>query len=75
MKDVPKNMRRIGMFLFQGAFMEALNGNGRLCVVHAAYAAEILLKARIAQEDLLLIFSQLPKADPNKDNSLTLDDF
>jgi hypothetical protein len=73
MKDVPKNMRRMGMLLFQGAFMEAIRGDSLLCVVHAAHAAEILLKARIAQEHPLLIFSQLPKADPQKD-TLTLDD-
>jgi hypothetical protein len=41
--------------------------------MHAAHAAKILLKARIAQEHPLLIFSKLPKANPNKD-SLTLID-
>lgn len=75
MKDVAKNMRRTGMFLFRDAFMEALqqDANPILCVVHAAHAAEILLKARIAQEHPLLIFSKLPKADPHK-SSLTLTD-
>ena len=73
MKDVAKNMRRTGMFLFRDAFMEALQGEKSMCVVHAAHAAEILLKARIAQEHPLLIFSKLPKADPNK-NTLTLID-
>lgn len=73
MKDVPKNMRLTGMFLFRSAFMEALQGAKPMCVVHAAHAAEILLKARIAQEHPLLIFSKLPKAEPNK-SSLTLID-
>lgn len=73
MKDVPKNMRRTGMLLFRDAFMEALQGEKPMCVMHAAHAAEILLKARIAQEHPLLIFSKLPKADPNKD-ALTLID-
>ncbi len=73
MKDIPKNMRRTGMLLFRDAFMEALHGAKPMCVVHAAHAAEILLKARIAQEHPLLIFSKLPKADPNKD-TLTLID-
>lgn len=73
MKDVPKNMRRTGMLLFRDAFMEALQGAKPMCVVHAAHAAEILLKARIAQEHPLLIFSKLPKAEPNK-SSLTLID-
>ncbi|MBD1842801.1 hypothetical protein H6F89_05125 [Cyanobacteria bacterium FACHB-63] len=70
-KDVSKNMRRTGMLLFRDAFLEALQGERRMCVVHAAHAAEILLKARVAQEHFLLIFSRLPKSDPNKD-ALTL---
>ncbi len=70
---VPRNMRRIGMLLFRDAFMEALRNQQLLCVVHAAHAAEILLKARIAQEHPLLIFSKLPKSLPTKD-ALTLID-
>jgi HEPN domain-containing protein len=73
MKDVPKNMRRIGMRLFQSAFIEAVQGHTPMCVVHAAHAAEILLKARIAQEHPLLIFSKLPKSDPNKENLTLID--
>ncbi|MBD2177017.1 hypothetical protein H6F42_08855 [Pseudanabaena sp. FACHB-1998] len=73
MKDVPKNMRRVGMLLFQSAFIEALQGHTPMCVVHAAHAAEILLKARIAQEHPLLIFSKLPKSEPNKDNLTLID--
>lgn len=61
------------MFLFRSAFMEALHHEKPMCVVHAAHAAEILLKARIAQEHPLLIFSKLPKASPTKD-TLTLID-
>ncbi len=71
MKDVPKNMRRTGMLLFRDAFIESLHGEKLMCVVHLAHAAEILLKARIAQEHPLLIFSKLPK--PN-DDTLTLID-
>lgn len=73
MKDVPRNMRRTGMLLFRDALMEALQGETLMCVVHAAQAAEILLKARIAQEHPLLIFSKLPKSNPSKD-ALTLID-
>lgn len=73
MEDVPKNMRKTGMLLFRGAFMEALQGDTMMCVVHTAHAAEILLKARIAQEHPLLIFSKLPK--PNSSgNALSLID-
>ncbi|TYQ31235.1 hypothetical protein PseudUWO310_04620 [Pseudanabaena sp. UWO310] len=73
MKDVPKNMRRIGMLLFRSALFEAIDNRTPMCVVHAAHAAEILLKARIAQEHPLLIFSKLPKSNPSK-NNLTLID-
>lgn len=61
------------MLLFRDAFMEALQGETPMCVVHAAHAAEILLKARIAQEHPLLIFSKLPKSNSSKD-ALTLID-
>ena len=70
MQDVPKNMRRTGMLFFSNGFMEALQGNIPMCVAHVAHAAEILLKARIAQEHPLLIFSKLPKS--NDSSSLTL---
>ncbi|MTJ52431.1 hypothetical protein FJR38_07000, partial [Anabaena sp. UHCC 0253] len=62
MKDVPRNMRLTGMFLFRSALIEASRGEIPMCVVHTAHAAEILLKARIAQEHPLLIFSKLPKS-------------
>lgn len=61
------------MLLFRDAFMEALQGETLMCVVHAAHAAEILLKARIAQEHPLLIFYKLPQSNPSKD-ALTLID-
>jgi hypothetical protein len=73
LKDVPKSMRRTGMLLFRDAFMEALQGPELMSVIHTAHAAEILLKARIAQEHPLLIFSKLPKADSNQE-TLTLAD-
>lgn len=60
-------MKLSGMLLFQSAFMEALYSETPMCVTHAAQAAEILLKARIAQEDPLLMFSKLPNSN-NKDN-------
>ncbi len=61
------------MLLFRSALMEALNDKTPMCVVHAAHAAEILLKARIAQEHPLLIFSKLPKTDQNKDSLALMD--
>ncbi|MEP0873679.1 hypothetical protein NDA01_28500 [Trichocoleus desertorum AS-A10] len=74
MRDVPKSMRRTGMLLFRDAFMEAVQGQNLMCVVHAAHAAEILLKARIAQEHPLLIFSKLPKPRLKDNSALTLMD-
>lgn len=70
MRDVPKNMRRSGMLFFRSGFLEALGGCTPMCVAHVAHAAEILLKARIAQEHPLLIFSKLPKS--NNNSALTL---
>ena len=60
MKDVSKNMRLTGMLLFKRAFLEALETTSPMCIVHMAQAAEILLKARIADEHPLLIFSKIP---------------
>ena len=38
-----------------------------LSVVHAAHGAEILIKARIAEEHPLLIFKSYPKSHTTKD--------
>lgn len=70
MRDVPRNMRKTGMLLFRDAFMEAAHGEKLLCVVHAAHAAEILLKARIAQEHPLLMFSKLPPLKGDSKNNI-----
>lgn len=43
-----------------------------LSVLQAAHAAEILIKARIAQEHPLLIFEQLPRSKQVTDNFLEL---
>jgi hypothetical protein len=74
MRDISRNMRRTGMLLFRDTFMEACRGEKLLCVVHAAHAAEILLKARIAQEDPLLMFSKLPTRPKESNNALNLID-
>lgn len=44
-----------------------------LSVLQAAHAAEILIKARIAQEHPLLIFEQLPKPGLSPESGLTFD--
>lgn len=43
-----------------------------LSVVQAAHAAEILIKARIAEEHPLLIFEHLPKPDKSAETALEL---
>lgn len=72
MRDVPRNMRKTGMLLFRNAFMEAFHGDKLICIVHAAHAAEILLKARIAEEDPLLMFSKLPTPSKGSKEELSL---
>jgi len=72
MKDVPRNMRKTGMLLFRNAFMEACHGDKLICIVHAAYAAEILLKARIAEEDPLLMFDKLPTPPKGSNDDISL---
>lgn len=59
MSNVARNMRLTGMLLFRGALLEALHSTHFLCVIHMAQAAEILLKARIADDDLLSIFENI----------------
>jgi len=65
-------MRRTGMLLFRNAFMEAIHNEKLMCVVHMAHAAEILLKARIAEEHPLLMFSTLPTPRKNSKDTLGL---
>jgi hypothetical protein len=45
-----------------------------LSVLQAAHAAELLIKARIAQEHPLLIFNQLPRSTQATGSDLNLDD-
>lgn len=65
-EHVPQNMLELGLGALSHAnhhaayFNEANDKWGELSVIQAAHAAEILVKARIAQEHPLLIFSNLP---------------
>lgn len=50
------------MLLFRDAILEAMgNGNKQTCIVHMAQAAETLIKARIADQDVREIFWQPKK--------------
>lgn len=73
MRNIARSMRLTGMLLFQDALLEALRPTHFLCVIHMAQAAEILLKARIADDNLLSIFSTIPGNEVNQ-ASLSLTD-
>jgi len=74
-ENIAQTMKMKGIFLFRDALIEALNNDfdTRKCLVHVVHAAEIILKARIAQEHPLLIFTEVPKLNPAK-TSLTFVD-
>jgi len=68
LRDVAEHMKGLGL----GALTHALRllfystpenpSWGNLSVLHGAHAAEILIKARIAAEHPLLIFTQIPRS-------------
>jgi hypothetical protein len=65
-RDVAQHMKEFGLSvlgraIYDSTFSEMMRPFAHaLAVVHAAHGAEIVLKARIAQEHPLLIFSKLP---------------
>jgi len=69
-KKIADHMKDFGLCLLGKAivdvtFSEMMNPYGHaMGVTSCAHAAEIIIKARIAQEHPLLIFSKLPKPDP-----------
>lgn len=69
LKEIHKNMLRMGLGALAHANWHAHYYSiendmwSELSVLQAAHAAEILIKARIAQEHPLLIFEQIPKVD------------
>lgn len=78
LREIWRHMLGLGM----GALAHAIQNSAfntidnprkhELSVLHAAHAAEIILKARIAQEHPLLIFEQVP--GPGQNHLLSLDD-
>ena len=74
---IPINMRYLGLSALAHAnrhasyFIEENDKWEELSVIQAAHAAEILVKARIAQEHPLLIFKDLPSV--SNQQSLTLE--
>jgi len=68
LKDIPSHMLKLGLGALKHAIWHANYSSeenemwSELSVIQAAHAAEILIKARIAQEHPLLIFEQIPKS-------------
>lgn len=68
LRDVWKNIRELGLGAMQHALRLSFYHNrenqswSALSVLSAAHSAELLIKARIAQEHPLLIFETTPKA-------------
>lgn len=78
LKGVHEHMRALGLGALTHANWHANYHSmdnpywSELSVLQAAHAAEILIKARIAQEHPLLIFDQLPKPETQSQSSLAL---
>lgn len=78
LRDIYKNMLRLGLNALALAnwhehYMH-MNETSNMAVLSAAHAAEILIKARIAQEHPLLIFDQIPKVTQSKSTLLEFED-
>jgi len=75
--EVSRNMLRLGLGALAHANWHAHYYNmdndcwSELSVLQAAHAAEILIKARIAQEHPLLIFEHTPRLAPGDHSKLT----
>lgn len=80
LKDIWLHMRDLGLGALahanRHAAYVAINGHrwSELSVLQAAHAAELLIKARIAEEHPLLIFEQLPKSTQVTGQELSPDD-
>ena len=72
-KQVSQHMKEFGLHILGRAIYDATFSEmtrpfaHMLSVVHAAQGAEILIKARIAEEHPLLIFKSYPKSNTTKD--------
>lgn len=79
LKKVHRNMRDLGLGALAHANRHANYAHDNrwtkeLSVVQAAHAAELLIKARIAEEHPLLIFDEMPKRSQSADGKLDFRD-
>lgn len=80
LREVSEHIRELGLGALahanrHAAYAAMANPSWpELSVLQAAHAAELLIKARIAQEHPLLIFDQLPKMSQSSGNLLDLED-
>ncbi len=79
--EISEHMRQLGLGALAHANWHANCGDcshtrwwPELSVLQAAHAAEILIKARIAEEHPLLIFEQLPKSGPEERGVLSFEE-
>ena len=80
-KDMSAHMKNLGLGILAQAQKNAFYWDysdhldrGVFAVLQAAHASEILMKAAIAQEHPLLIFSQIPKSSSTDGNLLDIKD-
>jgi len=77
LRDVPQHMREFGLSLLAQAVADVLVFHPAnkfaypMAVMRAAHGAEIVIKARIAQEHPRFIFDTLPKPDKGAQDLLT----
>lgn len=72
MKDF--GLHLLGRAIYDATFSEMMTPFAHaLAVTHAAHGAELVVKARIAEEHPLLIFDELPKSATASGGSLTIE--
>lgn len=79
LRKVHTNIRALGLDALAHAnwhahYMHMNNSTPALSALQAAHAAELLIKARIAEEHPLLIFEQIPKASESASGLLDFKD-
>lgn len=79
LRNVHANIRSLGLDALAHAnwhahYMHMNNSTPALSALQAAHAAELLIKARIAEEHPLLIFEQIPKASESASGLLDFKD-